>query len=168
MQNVYLIGMMGSGKTSTGRALASLVPMQFLDLDEAIESQTHLTINEIFRKKGESFFRAEEKRILSEAARGADTVVATGGGVVLEPENVERMIATGRVIYLAASFEALWQRVRDKKDRPLLSVSDPKAVFFRLFQERSPLYDAACHEKVATDGLSPEAVAKQIFKQYLR
>ena len=168
MQNVYLIGMMGSGKTSTGRALASLGSMHFLDLDEEIESQTHLTINEIFQKKGEPFFRTEEKRILSEAVRGTDTVVATGGGVVLDPENVERMNATGRVIYLAASFETLWQRVRNKKDRPLLSASDPKAVFFRLFQERGPLYETACRGKVDTDGLSPEAVAKQIFKQYLR
>ena len=168
MRNIYLIGMMGSGKTSTGRALAALTRMKFLDLDEEIESQTHLTINEIFKKKGEPFFRTEEKRILTQASRQSEVIVATGGGVVLHSENIEKMQATGRILYLAASFETLWKRVKDKTDRPLLSVSDPKGVLFRLFQERVPLYESACHEKVSTDGLSPEAVAEKIFGKHFK
>ena len=95
-------------------------------------------------------------------------MVATGGGIVLNPQNVEKMSATGRVIYLTASFEALWQRVRDKKDRPLLSAPDPKAVFYRLFQERLPLYKEACHAEIATEGLSAEKTAQKIFDQHLK
>ena len=168
MQNIYLIGMMGAGKTATARALATLARIKILDLDEEIESQNHLTINEIFQKKGEAFFRAEEKRILNNVAHEKDTVVATGGGIVLSPENIEKMMNSGQVIYLAASFESLWKRVRDKKDRPLLSVPDPKPIFYRLFQERMPLYESACHGKIETDGLTVEVTAKKIFEQYLK
>lgn len=168
MQNIYLIGMMGAGKTATAKALAALAGIKSLDLDEEIESQNHLSINEIFRKKGEAFFRAEEKRILKKASHEKDIVIATGGGVVLNPENIETMTETGLIIYLAASFETLWKRVRDKKDRPLLSVPDPKSVFDRLFQERLPLYESACHGKVETDGLTAEVTAKKIFEQYLK
>ena len=168
MYNIYLIGMMGAGKTATGKVLASLAQIKFLDLDEEIESQNHLSINEIFQKKGEPFFRAEEKRILNEAAQQTDAIVATGGGIVLNPQNIEKMAASGKIIYLAASFDSLWERVRDKKNRPLLSVADPKTVFFRLFQERHPLYESACHGRIETEGCTVEAVAKKIFEQYLK
>lgn len=160
--------MMGAGKTATGKALAELARMDFLDLDEEIESETHQSINEIFRTKGEPSFRAEEKRILGEAAQRSNTVVATGGGVVLDPANVEKMQQTGRVIYLAASFETLWSRVRDKKDRPLLAVADPKAMFFRLFGERRPLYEASSSGRIEAEGLSPEEAARRIVEQYLK
>ena len=154
--------MMGAGKTATGKTLAPLMGMDFLDLDETIESQTRLSINEIFQKKGEPFFRAEERKALEQSSRLSNTVVATGGGIVLDPRNVERMTETGRIFYLAASFESLWERVRDKRDRPLLVVSDPEAMFRQLFQVRSPLYEAAAHGKIPTDGLTPEEVARKI------
>ena len=159
---------MGSGKTVTGRALAKLTGRNFLDLDGEIESRTRLTINEIFQKKGEPFFRAEEKNILTEAARQTDSVIATGGGAVLILENVEKMKATGRVIYLETSLETLWQRVREKKDRPLLQSADPKAMLIRLFQERRPLYESASDGRVLTDGLSAETVARKIVDSYLK
>ena len=167
MQNIYLIGMMGAGKTATGKTLARLAGMDFVDLDEAIESQTHLSINEIFQKRGEPFFRGEEKRVLARAADDTHTVVATGGGIVLDRENVETMRRTGRVIYLAASFETLWNRVRNKKDRPLLAVPDPRATFLELFRERRALYERSCMGCVQTDGLTPEASAKKIFETFL-
>lgn len=161
--------MMGAGKTATGKALAHLVRMEFLDLDEEIESQARLSINEIFQKKGEPFFRAEERRILERAAAAqSKTVVATGGGIVLNPANVERMRQSGRVIYLSVPYETLWERVREKRDRPLLRVSDPKATFLRLFQERRPLYEASCHGRIETEGLKPEAVAEKIVEEFLK
>ena len=159
---------MGAGKTATGKALADLVRMGFLDLDEEIESETHLSINEIFQKRGEPFFRAEEKRILCRVTRQTNTIVATGGGIVLDPENVKRMKETGRVIYLAASFESLWNRVRDKKDRPLLRVTDPQGMFYQLFQVRRPLYESSASGKIDTEGLSPEEVAQKIVEFYLK
>ncbi len=156
---------MGAGKTATGKALARLMQMEFLDLDEAIEAETHLSINEIFQKKGEPFFRAEEKRLLERIAAGSGTVVATGGGIVLNPANAAEMRRTGRVIYLVGSYETLWERVREKKDRPLLAVADPQTTFLKLFQERRPLYETCCHESVETDGLSPEDTAEKIMKE---
>lgn len=168
MQNIYLIGMMGSGKTSTGRALARLWGMKFIDLDEEIESRSHRSINEIFRELGEPYFRSEEKKALKEAAGGKETVVAPGGGIVLDPGNVATMKSTGKVIYLAASLETLWHRVRDKRDRPLLEVQDPKATFIQLFEERRPLYHSACDEKIETEGLSPEEAARKIAETVLK
>jgi len=168
MRNIYLIGMMGAGKTATGKALADLAAMDFLDLDGEIESETHQSINEIFLKKGESFFRAEEKRILRRAAGQTNTVVATGGGVILDPENVETMRATGQVIYLAAPLEILWKRVRGKQDRPLLRASDPQTLFFELFRKRGPLYEAASHGEIDTEDLAPEAAARWIIERYLK
>lgn len=169
MPNIYLIGMMGAGKTTTGRALAKLLEKNFADLDERIEKEGHLTINEIFRTKGETYFRAQEKRVLREAAHHlTDTVVATGGGIVLNPENIEQMRQTGRLIYLATSIEVLWARVKEKKDRPLLSSPDPRAVLQDLFKTRTPLYESACHERFMTDGLRPEEVALQIVEKVRR
>ena len=168
MQNIYLIGMMGSGKSSTGKVLAGLARMAFVDLDDEIESQTRMTINEIFEKKGEPFFRAEEKKTLNRVALEMNTVVATGGGLVLDPANGAKMRQTGRVIYLAASFETLWARVKDKRDRPLIAVSDPKATFLKLYEARRPLYEAAGVGRAETDGKSPEEVAEKIFEEFLK
>jgi shikimate kinase len=168
MQNIYLIGMMGSGKTVTGKALAGLLKMDFSDLDEEIQNETRLSINEIFQKKGESFFRAEEKKILFCVSREKNTVVATGGGVILDSENVGKMKESGRVVYLLASFETLWERVREKRDRPLLRAVDPRATFMQLFQERKPLYESACDTRIPTDGLTAEAVAKNIAEKFLK
>lgn len=168
MQNIYLIGMMGAGKTSTGQALARLLKMDFVDLDDEIEASTRLTINEIFAEKGEPFFRAEEKKALRRVALETQTVVATGGGIVLNPENVAQMKQTGRLIYLAASFEALWERVRDKRDRPLISVPDPRGTFLKLFEKRRPLYEASATGRIMTDGLKPEAVAQKIAGEFLK
>lgn len=168
MENIYLIGMMGAGKTATGKALAKLTHMTFIDLDEEIESQNHQSINQIFEEKGEAFFRAQEKKILEETSAGINQVVATGGGIVLEPRNIERMDQTGRIIFLAASFEMLCSRVQDKKDRPLLKAADPKSVLFQIFQARSPLYESATEWKIMTDGMTPEAVAKRIVERFLK
>lgn len=165
MANIYLIGMMGAGKTSTGRALATILGMDFVDLDSEIESRTHQSINEIFSSRGEAHFRSEEKRALQTTAAQKNAVVATGGGIVLDPANVALMRSTGRVLYLAASFEMLWGRVRSKKDRPLLKVTDPKATFLGLFGERRPLYESSAHQRVETDGKTPEAVAEWIAKE---
>ena len=168
MENIYLIGMMGAGKTATGKALAKLTRMTFIDLDEEIEAETHQSINQIFKEKGEAFFRTHERKVLEKTSKGIHQVVATGGGIVLEPRNIEKMNQTGRIIFLAASFEMLWSRVQEKKDRPLLAAPDPKSVLFQIFQVRSPLYESATEWKIMTDGMTPEAVAKKIVERFLK
>ena len=164
MSNVYLIGMMGSGKTVTGRQLASLLHYGFVDVDEMIQEKTRRAIAEIFEKKGEAYFRREEAEAIKEAAGVGLRVVATGGGSILVSENVERMRATGKIVYLEASLEVLWQRVRAKKDRPLLRQTDPRESLARIFKDRKALYEKAADLRVLTDDRSATAVAREIFE----
>ncbi len=164
MSNVYLVGMMGSGKSVTAKKLAALLGCGFVDLDQWIEERHHRSINEIFEKEGEAFFRGEESEILKEVCGAGPRVVATGGGTVLRPENVERMRATGKIIFLAATLEVLWERVKAKKDRPLLKGQDPKASLAGIFQVRRPVYEKVCDFSVNTDGQTAEAVARKIME----
>lgn len=164
MDNIYLIGMMGSGKTVTGRRLAAFLDMKFVDLDEVMQQKTGLTINEIFEKKGEDFFREEESKILLEASRHSSCVIATGGGSILKPLNIKRMQDTGLVVYLETSPDILWERTRQKKDRPLLKAADPKRRILEIYHTRKPFYEGAAQMRFSTDGLTPEVVAESIYK----
>ena len=163
MPNIYLIGMMGSGKSVTGKKLASLLGASFVDLDDLIQERTGRTINDIFEKDGEGFFRSEEAVILKEVSGVSPRVVATGGGTVLRPENVARMRGTGKIVYLETSLAVLWERVRNKKDRPLLRQGDPQENLRRILAEREPFYKQVCDFRVDTNGQTAEAVAQKIF-----
>ncbi len=164
MKNVYLIGMMGSGKTTTGRALAKLLALPFVDLDELIVQKAGRSINEIFKTEGEGRFRELETEILKQVSNSSDQVVATGGGLVINPENRNLLKTTGLVIYLKTETNVLWDRVKVKKDRPLLATADPKKTFLDLFQFRSPLYVENSQMVFATDYKTPEAVAEEIYE----
>jgi shikimate kinase len=163
MSNVYLIGMMGSGKSVTGKRLATLLNCRFVDLDELIQERTKQSIAEIFQKKGEPYFRDEEAAALTEVAKVQPRVIATGGGTVLKPANLELMKATGKLVYLETGIETLWIRVKDKKDRPLLKSEDPKRKLIQIFAERCGIYEKAADLRVNTDGRTAADVAKEIF-----
>ncbi len=165
MRNLYLVGMMGSGKSVTGRKLAALLGHSFVDLDQWIEERQHRSITEIFESEGETFFRDTEAELLKEVCGSGPRVVATGGGTVLRPENVERMRATGKIIFLETSLEVLWERVKGKKDRPLLKGGDPKANLNGIFQTRQPIYEKVCDCRINTDGQTAEAAAKKIMEE---
>ncbi len=164
MPNVYLVGMMGSGKTVTGKKLASLLGREFVDLDALVEEKSGRTIVNIFEKQGEEFFRGIESEALREPSDGP-RVVATGGGIILRPENVRHMRNSGTVVYLETGAEALWQRVRGRSDRPLLKGADPKEKLAQILAARRSLYEQASDFRVATDGRTAEAVAEEIFKR---
>lgn len=164
MKNIYLIGMMGSGKTTTGRALAKLLSISFVDLDDQIVEHAGKSINDIFASEGEPYFRTVESKLLLETSEGQDQVVATGGGIVLNPVNRDQMKNTGTVIYLKTSLNVLWDRVRSKTDRPLLRGRDPRQTLTVLFRDRGPLYEVSADKSFLTDGKSPEAVAVEIYK----
>lgn len=164
MKNVYLIGMMGSGKTSSGKALAKLLKMTFLDLDEEIIREAGQSINEIFKTKGEAHFRKIESELLERASKLTGRVVATGGGIVLNPKNNVRMKETGSVVYLKTSVNTLWDRVKHNKNRPLLATADPKKTLEELLSKRNSLYEATADKIFLTDGKTPEAVALEIYK----
>ena len=164
MKNIYLIGMMGSGKTTSGRALAKLLKSPFVDLDERIVEHVGHSINDIFKTHGEPYFRKIENELLAGVSVETNQVVATGGGIVINSSNRERMKSTGLVIYLKTSLNVLWERVKEKKDRPLLGGTDPEKALAGLFYVRVPLYEASSEKVFITDGKSPEAVAVEIYK----
>lgn len=138
--NLILVGMMGSGKTTMGKALARHLGKVFVDSDEEITRRTGVTVPHIFDIEGEAGFRLRETAAIRELAGRNNMVLATGGGSVLAEENRALLEQNGIVIYLKASVHDLWQRTRHDRNRPLLQTSDPHAKLTELFQQRDPLY----------------------------
>ncbi len=164
MPNLYLTGMMGAGKSVTGRALAALMSYGFIDLDSEIEKKEGRSITAIFSSEGEPYFRDVETCVLKEFSLKERQVFSTGGGIVLRDENVEQMRMTGKVIFLEASLPVLWERVCQNKNRPLLNTSDPRGSLERILEGRGDRYKTTCDFSVMTDGLSPESVARKIMR----
>ncbi|MDD4938920.1 MAG: shikimate kinase [Candidatus Omnitrophica bacterium] len=163
MQNIYLVGFMATGKTSVGKELARMTKMRFLDLDEFIELKEKRTISDIFAKKGEPYFRKIEKRALKQVSKEKNFVVACGGGIVLDEDNVKIMKQTGVMICLTASPEIILKRASAFTHRPLLNVEDPKKQVDLLLKMRSPFY-AKADKCIDTSGLSMKQVADKIMK----
>ena len=138
--NLILVGMMGSGKTTMGRALAKQLGKDFVDSDEEIIKRTGVTVPHIFDIEGESGFRLRETAAIRDLAGRDNLVLATGGGAVLTEENRTALRQNGIVIYLKASVHDLWQRTRHDRNRPLLQTKDPHGMLTELFQQRDPLY----------------------------
>lgn len=138
--NLILVGLMGSGKTTLGRALAKHMGKAFVDSDEEIQQRTGVTIPHIFDIEGEAGFRQRETAAIRDLVERDDMVLATGGGAVLAEQSRELMQQNGIVIYLKASVHDLWQRTRHDRNRPLLQTADPHAKLTELFQQRDPLY----------------------------
>lgn len=141
--NLILVGMMGSGKTTMGRALAKHLGKDFVDSDEEIKQRTGVTIPHIFDIEGEPGFRSRESTVIAELVKRDNMVLATGGGAVLAEKNRTLLQQNGIVIYLKASVHDLWQRTRNDHSRPLLQTSDPYGKLMELFQQRDPLYQQA-------------------------
>ena len=162
-RSIYLIGMMGSGKTSTGRPLAKRLGYGFVDADAVIEQVAGCTIPDIFERDGEDGFRSIESQVLNAISRRHSLVVATGGGVVTKPENWGQL-HSGIVVWLDVGRAQLIERLRDDAtQRPLLQQPDPEAALDALLQERRPLYDEADLTVVIKDE-SADAVAEGILQ----
>ena len=162
-RSIYLIGMMGSGKTSTGRPLAKRLGYGFVDADAVIEQVAGCTIPEIFERDGEAGFRSIESQVLNAISQRHSLVVATGGGVVTKPENWGQL-HSGIVVWLDVNQAQLIERLRDDStQRPLLQQPNPEAALDTLLQERRPLYGEADLTVVIKDE-SPDAVADGILQ----
>ena len=162
-RSLYLVGMMGSGKTSTGRPLAERLGYGFVDADAVIEQAAGCNIPDIFDRDGEAGFRSLESQVLSAISQRHSLVVATGGGVVTQPENWG-MLHSGIVIWLDVVPDQLLQRLNaDSTVRPLLQTADPEAALNALLNERRPLYAEADLTVVINDE-TPEAVADGILQ----
>lgn len=139
---LFLVGMMGAGKTTIGRGLAKLLGREFLDLDHELETRCGVRVSLIFDIEGEEGFRRRETALLDECSRRKGIVLATGGGAVLASENQRYLKERGVVVYLRASAQELYRRVARDRNRPLLQTADPQARLQQLLAEREPLYES--------------------------
>lgn len=162
MKKIVLTGFMGTGKTAIGRLLAERLGLPFLDLDELIEQETGRTIKEIFAREGEPAFRCLERELIRRLAPVEDCILATGGGAVLDPENVKNLKAHGVLIGLTAKPEAILARVGKGDERPLLSGHDRFARIQALLKARAPFYQQADFTLDTTDLSVEEAVLRLI------
>jgi shikimate kinase len=153
-QCIVLVGMMGAGKSTVGRALAKHLSWEFTDTDHLIEQQTGVSIPVIFEIEGEAGFRRRESTALASFIGKQRQVIATGGGVVLAPENLEVLKKIGAVVYLSASSSELYQRTRLDKSRPLLQTPNPRRRVEGLLAARLPLYKE-CATVVIETGRQP-------------
>jgi shikimate kinase len=163
-KNIYLIGFMGAGKTSVGRILAKKLRLEFSDLDELIEADCGETISSIFSEHGEDFFRDLESKKLQSVSKNSGQIVATGGGVVLRQVNWEVMKEGGITVYLKASPDVLWSRIKNDASRPLLQVEKPSEKINELLSMRMPLYEKA-DLIIDTENKSPENIADYIIRR---
>ena len=152
--SIFLVGMMGAGKTSVGRLLARRIGKSFCDSDQVIEDRTGVKIPVIFDIEGEQGFRARESAILDELSQRDDIVLATGGGAVLDPENRIRLRQRGTVVYLRAAIKDLLHRTRHDRNRPLLQTTDPRARLGEIYELRDPLYREIAHVVIDTGSQS--------------
>jgi len=159
---LWLVGMMGSGKSSVGRALAERLDRSFVDTDDVVTRQMGRSISELWGEHGEAAFRDLEAAAVAEVAKGRPRVVATGGGVVLAASNTATMRASGMVIWLKARPETLTARVALNPRRPLLLDGEPLEKLSEILEQRTSRYEAAAHAVVATDGLEIESVVDRI------
>jgi shikimate kinase len=163
-ENIYLVGLMGAGKTTIGRSLARRLDGSFVDTDREIERRTGVSIPTIFEIEGEEGFRKRESQIIADVSKENAGVVATGGGSVLREENRAVMRAAGFVIYLDVPPRTLWERTRHDKHRPLLQVTDPLSKLSQLFIARDPLYREVAHLVVDGGRMTAQGVLQHVLK----
>lgn len=160
--NLILVGMMGSGKTTMGRALARHLGKAFVDSDEEIIKRTGVTVPHIFDIEGESGFRVRETAVIKDLVGRDNMVMATGGGAVLSGQNRAMLRQNGIVIYLKANVHDLWQRTKHDRNRPLLQTQDPHAKLTQLFEERDPIYQQLSDIAVQSGKQSVHALMLQL------
>lgn len=162
--NIVLIGFMGVGKTSVGKRLADILQMEFIDTDKEIEKLTGMTISQIFARHGEVRFRSEEHLIVTKVASRTNCVISTGGGAVLNDENVKALRKNGVLICLTASPEVIQERVSKRGGRPLLYKDKSIEKITQMLEERKEFY-AQADFAVDTTNLSQEETVEEILAQ---
>lgn len=166
-ENIFLVGLMGAGKTSVGKLLAQRLHMEFFDCDQEVERATGVKVAVIFEIEGERGFRAREAKMLAQLASRKNVLIATGGGAVLSTTNRRLLADNGVVVYLRAAPADLWRRTRHDKQRPLLNTEDRMARLEQLFVERDPLYREIADIILDTGSQSLGALANKLERRLL-
>src|SRR6184192_2337211 len=162
-KSIVLIGMMGAGKSSVGRCLQRRTGLARIDTDEMLATQFGIPITEIFATRGEEKFRDAETELLRTLEPARSTIIVTGGGIVVRPENINLLQQLGTTVWLMADEATLFERASRRNDRPLLQKESPRQFFSTLFKTREPLYAAAADIRVDTSAKSHEEVAETIL-----
>ena len=157
---------MGSGKTSIGKKLSKMMKFSFIDTDHIIEEKTGVDIPTIFEHEGESGFREREKNILKEISNIENTVVGTGGGIIISPENREIIKNLGFVVYLTANIKELVYRTAQDKSRPLIKDTNAEKIMIDIIKERERYYENTSNFKISTDNYDTVKISKIIIENY--
>jgi len=163
--NILLVGMMGAGKTTVGKSLASYLNKTFIDSDHEIQKRTGVKIAVIFEIEGEAGFRKREAEMLRELLKIDNIVLATGGGVILNMKNRELLRQNGTIVYLRATVNDLWHRTRHDKNRPMLQTLDLQAKLAELYDQRDPIYREIAHIVVESGKQSIRQMVKLLVQQ---
>ena len=162
--NIFIVGPMGSGKSTVGKIISSELFLNFFDTDEEIETRTGASIDWIFDLEGEEGFRKRESNILEEMVQQNSIVLSTGGGIILSESNRELLSSRGTVFYLATPIKVQLERTSKDKDRPLLKNGDPGKILDELHVARESLYEEVADYIVNTEGKSSQEVSTEIIK----
>jgi shikimate kinase len=161
---IFLVGPMGAGKSTIGRQLAEALGLEFADTDVEIQRRTGVDIPTIFEYEGEEGFRARERQVVDDMTQLDNLVLATGGGVIMDPDNRRNLSARGLVVYLYCTPEQQYERTYRDRNRPLLQTADPKARLEQLMAVRDPLYRETADLEVSTERRSATAVTRDIIR----
>lgn len=161
-RSIFLVGMMGAGKSTIGRLLAEAISFEFVDADRELEARSGVSIPTIFEIEGEAGFRRREAALLDELSLRDRIVLATGGGAVLDPQTRLRLRERGLVVYLRTSADEVHRRTRRDKSRPLLRTDNPRQRIEQLLAEREPLYEEAAHISVQSAASNPKKLVQRL------
>lgn len=163
-KNIFIIGFMGSGKSTIARLLAKETGKELIEMDETIEAEAGCSINQIFEEHGEGYFRDLESALVTCIADKGGTVVSCGGGAVLRAENAENMKKNGTIVYLSATPETIYKRVRNSTQRPLLNGNMNVEYITQLMEKRLPLYENAADVVVDVNDKEKNEIVKEIIE----
>lgn len=160
--HIFLIGFMGVGKSTIARALQKELGFPLIEMDERIVKEQEMSINEIFERYGEDRFRDIESQLILDIGEESPSIVSCGGGVVVRPENTKNMKACGKIVFLTATPETIYERVKNSTDRPILNGHMNVEYIAQLMEKRRALYEAAADVAIATDKKTREEIVREI------
>ena len=163
IQNIFLIGFMGAGKSSIAKELSKKLQMNIVEMDQRIVQEQGMSINEIFEKYGEDHFRDIESQLILDLGNTEPVIVSCGGGVVIRQENSQYMKKSGKVVFLTAKPETIFERVRYSKERPILNGNMNVEYIKGLMEKRRDAYESAADFFVATDDKTQETICEEII-----